>query len=376
MKTNIEFKARCEDISLARELCRARNADLLGQNDQSDSYFALSSGRLKLRENSRGDRSLIYYDRLDSPLPRESEFEIVSVDDSSLPVVELFKKVIGVRVVITKKRETYRLGSAIVNLDDVDGLGRFIEIEVEADGLGDRARATRVADDLLTYFHLTPADLIPWSYADLATMYKSAHEWRNKLGPTPPIFLLDGASCTGKTTLATLLARRSSLDVQLVPRYSTRKPRGDRAAEPEYVFVSAEQFKALAAEGQFIEYRDFKFGMSYGLPWRETVETVARGARALGIIDLGNVRHVKSVLPEATTILVTAPEPTLRKRLRNRGYNEEHEMEERLENARKVRYYTQFYDHVIENGEGMLENAEESIATIMRDHPSRKNVTP
>ena len=376
MKTNIEFKARCEDIGLARELCRARNADLIRQNDQSDSYFALSRGRLKLRENLPGGRSLIYYDRLDSPLPRESEFEIVSVDDSSVPVVEMFKKVIGLRVVIAKKRETYRFDSAIVNLDDVAGLGQFIEVEVEVERPGDIERATRYADDLLTYFHLTPADLIPWSYADLSMMYKTAHEWRNKLGPNPPVFLLDGASCTGKTTLATLLARRSSLDIQLVPRYSTRKPRGDRSAEPEYVFVSAEQFKALATEGQFIEYRDFKFGMSYGLPWRETVEAVARGARALGIIDLGNVRHVKSVLPEATTILITAPEPTLRKRLRNRGYNAEHEIKERLENARKVRYYTQFYDHVIENGEGMLENAEEAIATIMRDHPSRKSAAP
>ena len=367
MATNLEFKAYCADLDRAHAVCGSLGAELIHEHRQVDTYFAIHEGRLKLRESNRHGTSLIHYRRLDTPLPKESDFEIVPVADDQGKIIDVLRRAIGTSVVVSKHRSTYRLDHALVNLDTVDDLGTFIEVEVDADAVrreGDGAPA-EVIRRLELAFGLTPADLLPWSYADLKVMQEASRKWRPLLPPHPPIFLLDGASCTGKTTLATRLSQRPDLRLSLVPRYSTRKPRGGPGVEPEYIFVSSREFRELAMAGTFIEYRDFMFGMSYGLPWDQTISPVLEGERAIGIIDLGNVRHVKSVLPEAVTILIEAGPDTLRRRLLARGYNKTEEIEERLENARKVKFYAGFYDHVVQNDEGMLEQAEEQIAAIV-----------
>jgi guanylate kinase len=253
----------------------------------------------------------------------------------------------------------------------VEGLGTFVEVEVDVAAVSDLDKAQQVAELLVRKFGFTPADLVPWSYAELKVMHEAAGRWRPMLPSGTHIFLLDGASCTGKTTLATRLAGRKRLHLELVPRYSTRQPRGATGAEPEYLFVSPQEFRRLAGEGAFIEYRDFQFGMSYGLPWAQTIAPIRLGRRVIGIIDLGNVRHVKEVLPEAVTILITAPEHVLRQRLIARGYNREAEINERLENARRVAAYRPFYDHVVENGERELEAAENHLADIIASYDGR-----
>jgi adenylate cyclase class 2 len=369
MAINLEFKAYCADLERAHAVCRSLGAELIREHDQVDTYFAIHEGRLKLRESDRHGTSLIHYRRLDTPLPKESDFEIVPVAADQGRIIDVLRRAIGVSVIVSKHRATYRLDQALVNLDTVDDLGTFIEVEVDADALRREGEGAvppaEVVRRLELAFGLSPADLLPWSYADLKVMQDASRRWRPLLPPNPPIFLLDGASCTGKTTLATRLSQRPDLRLSLVPRYSTRKPRGGPGAEPEYIFVSPREFRELAMAGSFIEYRDFMFGMSYGLPWEQTISPVLHGERAIGIIDLGNVRHVKSVLPEAVTILIEASADTLRRRLLARGYNRTEEIEERLENARKVKFYEGFYDHVVQNDEGMLEQAEEQIAAIV-----------
>lgn len=375
MGTSLEFKAYCPDLQGAHAVCRSLNADLLRDHHQIDTYFAVPEGRLKLRESDRDGASLVHYRRLDTPFPKESRFEIVPVDEHSTRVIDLFRRAIGTSVVVSKHRSTYRIDHALVNLDTVADLGTFLEVEVDVDAVGragdDAAAAHEVAERLKLAFGLSPADLLPWSYADLKLMHEASRKWRSLLPPAPPVFLLDGASCTGKTTLATRLSRRADLRLTLVPRYSTRKPRGDVGSEPEYIFVSSRAFHELAMQGAFIEYRDFMFGMSYGLPWEHTISPVLAGGRAIGIIDLGNVRHVKLVFPEAVTILIEASDETLRRRLVARGYNRTEEIEERLDNARKVKFYEGFYDHVVQNDEGMLEQAEDQIAAIVRGDRAR-----
>jgi len=366
MAKNLEFKAYCGDLERAHAVCRSLGAELHRDHRQVDTYLASADGRLKLRESDHHGASLIHYRRLDTPLPKESEFEIVPVGPEHGRLVDVLRRALGTSVVVGKHRATYRLDHALVNLDTVDDVGTFIEVEVDADAAG--ASAPELVQKLELAFGLTPADLLPWSYADLTLMHQASRRWRPLLPPAPPIFFLDGASCTGKTTLATRLAQRGDLRLTLVPRYSTRAPRGGPGAEPEYIFVSSREFRDLAMHGAFIEYRDFMFGMSYGLPWSQTVTPVTRGERAIGIIDLGNVRHVKSVLPEAVTILIEASDETLRRRLVARGYNRREEIEERLGNARNVKFYEGFYDHVVVNDEGMLEQAEDRIADIVRAH--------
>ena len=87
----------------------------------------------------------------------------------------------------------------------------------------------------------------------------------------------------------------------------------------EYIFISHEEFRERAVGGAFIEYKDFQFGMSYGLPWVEAFSSLLQGRAALGVINLGNVEYVKMLLPEAVTILVDASLETIRRKAPSSG---------------------------------------------------------
>jgi guanylate kinase len=189
------------------------------------------------------------------------------------------------------------------------------------------------------------------------------------------LFLLDGASCSGKSTLVDRLAADPTLPIELVPRCSTRERRSDDRPRREYVFVSREQFVELARSGGFIEYRDFQFGMSYGLPWAEAFAPLLKGRHGLAVINLGNVRHVKTLLPEAVTILVDAPLATIRQRLIARGLNTQEQIDERLTNAARVELYRPFYDHVVTNDDGTLTKAQDVLRTLILSRPSRSRTS-
>ena len=198
-------------------------------------------------------------------------------------------------------------------------------------------------------------------------MQNEAQAWRGNLrahAAPGTLFLLDGASCSGKSTLVDRLTADPEF-LELVPRYSTRERRSDDQRRREYIFVSHESFRERASAGAFIEYHDFQFGMSYGLPWVEAFAPLLQGRAALGVINLGNVEYVKALVPEAVTILVDASLETIRHRLIARGVNTQEQIDERLSNAARVQQYRKFYDYVVTNEEGVLNEAEAFLRNLI-----------
>ena len=202
-------------------------------------------------------------------------------------------------------------------------------------------------------------------------MQREARIWRDRLherqstGGAGTLFLLDGASCSGKSTLVDRLTADPTF-LELVPRYSTRERRSDDQRRREYIFVSRDAFRKRAEAGGFIEYKDFQFGMSYGLPWAEAFTPLLEGRSALGVINLGNVEYVKTLVPEAVTILVDASLETIRHRLIARGLNTQEQIEERLANGARVQNYRKFYDYVVTNEEGVLNEAESFLRNLIK----------
>jgi len=207
--------------------------------------------------------------------------------------------------------------------------------------------------------------MVPWPDAEWRAMQDEARLWRAKLHARDgagTLFLLDGASSSGKSTLVDRLTADPAF-LELVPRYCTRQRRPDDEGRREYVFVPHETFRERAEAGAFLEYKNFQFGMSYGLPWAEALMPLLQGRPALGVINLGNVEYVKALLPEAVTVLVDASLETIRKRLLARGVNTEEQIDERLGNAARVQEFRKFYDYVVTNEEGGLTEA----ATYLRN---------
>ena len=215
---------------------------------------------------------------------------------------------------------------------------------------------------------MTEAENIPWPADEWRAMQDQASVWRAKRqarADAGTLFLLDGASCSGKSTLVDRLSADPTLPIDLIRRCSTRERRPDDQPRREYLFVSREAFVNLAHAGGFIEYRDFQFGMSYGLPWAEAFVPLLGGRHGLAVINLGNVRYVKALLPEAVTVLVDAPLETIRQRLIARGVNTPEQIEERLANAARVEVYRPYYDYVVPNDEGGLKAAEDFLRSLV-----------
>lgn len=168
---NVELKARCRDVTAARRAAEALGARFEWTRRQVDTYFGGSIARMKLREefeeNGRLiEGTLIRYVRPDDAGPRLSRYEITPFSAGEAGIAVL-AGVFGVVARVAKRRTLLRHGATRVHLDDVEGLGDFLEIErvleegePEADGRGEVER-------LGVALGIAPQDRIATSYADL-----------------------------------------------------------------------------------------------------------------------------------------------------------------------------------------------------------------
>ncbi|MCU0612007.1 MAG: class IV adenylate cyclase [Candidatus Eisenbacteria bacterium] len=166
MPRNIEIKARIDDVE--RALQRARN--VAGEAPtlllQDDTFFNCANGRLKLRILSDSAGELIFYQRPDTSKPRASDYTVVPTAHPRLLLTAL-TRVIGVRGRVRKRRWLFAAGRTRIHVDEVEGLGPFLELEVvlcDDDRLGDGiAEARRLMRELGV-----PEDtLVGGAYVDL-----------------------------------------------------------------------------------------------------------------------------------------------------------------------------------------------------------------
>lgn len=161
---NLEYKARIDDPKPYLARIRALDGDLWGDLRQTDTYFAAPNGRLKLRETPGRQGELIFYHRDETAPDRASDYEIARTTE---PVVlrDLLTAALDVRAVVRKRRTLLLLGTTRVHLDNVEGLGHFLEIEVPVSE--DDASARVRLDWLLAELGLTWQQCIRASYLDL-----------------------------------------------------------------------------------------------------------------------------------------------------------------------------------------------------------------
>jgi adenylate cyclase class 2 len=128
MPVNMEIKARCKNPDLARAVLKALEADFIGLDCQTDTYFNVSRGRLKMRTGNI-ENALIHYDRADQEGPKSSQVTLFPTTEGSA-LSGILEKSLGIKVVVEKEREIYFLGNVTIHIDRVATLGDFVEIEV------------------------------------------------------------------------------------------------------------------------------------------------------------------------------------------------------------------------------------------------------
>jgi adenylate cyclase, class 2 len=163
---NVEIKARCTDPSFIRSYLLGHNADFKGIDEQTDTYFNTSNGRLKLREGNI-ENNLIYYERDNQAGPKNSHFKLIKVEDAA-GLKEALEKSIGIKVVVKKKREIYFINNVKFHIDEVPGLGAFMEIEASNKTAPlSQEELKKQCDFYLREFKIEEKDLIENSYSDM-----------------------------------------------------------------------------------------------------------------------------------------------------------------------------------------------------------------
>lgn len=163
---NVEIKARCTNPAFIRNYLLTNNADYRGTDEQTDTYFHVPHGRLKLREGNI-ENNLIYYERSNQAGPKDSHFQLVKINDAA-GLKEVLAKANGIKTVVKKKREIYYIGNVKFHIDEVPGLGSFVEIEagnIVADLSKDQLKEQ--CDYYLAAFNIKTEDLIKVSYSDM-----------------------------------------------------------------------------------------------------------------------------------------------------------------------------------------------------------------
>jgi predicted adenylyl cyclase CyaB len=164
---NVEIKARCSDPAFVRDYLLNNKADFKGTDEQTDTYFNVPNGRLKLREGNI-ENNLIYYERNNQAGPKESHFNLVKVDDAT-GLKNVLAKSNGVKVVVKKTREIYYIGNVKFHIDEVPGLGSFVEIEAgnRFDPALTREQLKEQCDYYMSAFNIHENDLVVFSYSDI-----------------------------------------------------------------------------------------------------------------------------------------------------------------------------------------------------------------
>jgi guanylate kinase len=164
------------------------------------------------------------------------------------------------------------------------------------------------------------------------------------------LFIVSAPSGAGKTTLVEHLVNETP-HLKMSRSYTSRPARPGESDGVDYNFVARDQFEAMAAGGEFLEWADV-FGNLYGTRAADTERMLAAGEDVVLVIDVQGARQVRSRSPSATTVFVMPPSPAvLAQRLRGRSKDSEAVIQRRLEVARREVAAFAEYDFVVVNDE-------------------------
>jgi guanylate kinase len=165
----------------------------------------------------------------------------------------------------------------------------------------------------------------------------------------PLLLIFSGPSGSGKSTLVQRVLELPGT----MPSVSctTRPRRATEASGKCYDFVTSEQFDAMVARSEFLEYARVFGKHSYGTPKKWLEESRNKGLDLVLEIDVQGAAQVKEKLPESVAIFILPPSrQELERRLRSRGMDADDEIARRLAKAKgEIELAEKFYDFCVVN---------------------------
>ncbi|MEZ4689923.1 MAG: class IV adenylate cyclase [Ignavibacteria bacterium] len=163
MKKNLEIKLQLESASQIISIRKSLNNYTRSIEKQTDIYYKVKKGRLKLRIINEKEGNLILYDRAEKKGKRISHYTISGTKDFR-ELEYILTRQFDILIKVIKKREIYILNNVRVHLDKVSGLGNFLEIEII---YSDLLKAKKQMAQLTDLLKLDETKFIKNSYSDL-----------------------------------------------------------------------------------------------------------------------------------------------------------------------------------------------------------------
>jgi guanylate kinase len=179
----------------------------------------------------------------------------------------------------------------------------------------------------------------------------------------PSLLVVTGPSGAGKGTLIRELLRQVP-DLGVTVSATTRDRRPGEEEGREYWFLTPEEFLARIEAGDFLEHVEYVSGQRYGTLRSELERIRANGHVPLLELETEGALRVKSEVPGALTIFISATVDELERRLRERDTESTGEIGERIALARKQLEQAGDFDYVVRNEE--LEPAVEELVELVR----------
>jgi len=167
------------------------------------------------------------------------------------------------------------------------------------------------------------------------------------------LFVLSSPSGAGKSTIARMLLAKDS-GISLSVSATTRPQREGEVDGRDYHFVSDDQFEAMVADNQFLEWAHV-FGRRYGTLTREVRKSIESGCDVLLDIDWQGTQQLKQVDPDIVRVFILPPSMAeLERRLRARGTDSAEVIAGRMERAAAEISHWAEYDYVLINDDADL----------------------
>ena len=168
MIKNREFKAKVDQLESYEQKLLKLDPTFKGIDHQKDTYYNVGADKkLKLREGNI-ENALIYYERPEVADEKSATILLYKHQpDAQLKLI--LEKLHGIDIIVEKERKIYFCDNIKIHLDQVKGLGTFLEVEAIKDEHSSltETKLEEQCQEMRTYFSIQDDQLLAYSYADL-----------------------------------------------------------------------------------------------------------------------------------------------------------------------------------------------------------------
>jgi predicted adenylyl cyclase CyaB len=166
MPSNIEIKAVLRNRTAAEAVAARLSRSGPITFSQEDFFFNCNGARLKLRILAPDRGELIRYERVNVAEARRSTYLIARTVDPAI-LLDILTATLGRTGVVRKLRTLYLVGQTRIHIDQVEGLGEFLELEVVLEQGQTDLEGEKIAAVLLAEFGIEKVQIVAEAYVDL-----------------------------------------------------------------------------------------------------------------------------------------------------------------------------------------------------------------